>query len=135
MKTNDNMLKWMQRVWLWILSPILIGVVYFAFKYRGMEGGVAIIWATIIFVPMSWPLGSVPASFLIFWPAWWPFSEYMSWMMVLIPVFGYLQWFIFIPKFLAKWDAAKIKRFWKYWVVSLLIGISLFVGGILLINT
>jgi len=133
-KTNDTILEWIKRIWLWILTPILVGLVYFVSKNRGMEGGFAIIWTTLIFVPMSWPLGGISAAFLMFWPAWWPFREYVVWMIVLIPAFGYLQWFVLIPKLFARWDEVKIKRFWKYWVASFLVGVLLFGGGFLLIN-
>ena len=129
MKTNDNMLKWMQRVWLWGATPLLIFVLIglVSSPIDGLGLGMLLILLTPIFLPLTWPLGAI---WILLTPSGLTSVKELYFISG-IPLLGYLQWFVFCPFLFKRWSDRSIKMFWKIWVLSALFTLigSAFLAG------
>lgn len=120
MKTNDTTLKWMQRIWVFLLLPILGMALYFDLSRRGEGGGLALWLVYPVFKIFAWPLGSLMMFLLKHKPP--SMGESFEVSVIILtaqPFVGFLQWFVLVPWIFRGWSFESKRRFWIAWFASI----------------
>ncbi|NUM88938.1 MAG: hypothetical protein HUU37_07025 [Bdellovibrionales bacterium] len=132
MKTDDVILKWMQRIWIFAIAPMTTFIIYYDLVYNkwGSGGGVLALLAYPLTKLAAWPIGTLLV--LVFGEllsALSRSSRIADYLIVLLsqPIIGVLQWFLLVPWLFKKWSFEARRRFWVVWFVSIpIMAVALF---------